>query len=71
MNAAQQDLVTVSKERFCEIMGSRNVHPRPERDRSVWIDLHSHAVVGISTPGYMCEGETTYAIRSDIHRAAA
>ena len=67
--AAPTFLVGVSKSRFFELVGPRNVHPRPEQDRSVWVDRETHAVIGISTPGYMCKGAESYAISAAIAQA--
>lgn len=50
----------VSREEFYAVVGPLSVHPSPERDRTVWRHTHSLAVVGISTPGYLCEGAQTY-----------
>lgn len=49
----------VSKEEFFAFMGPLNVHPRSEPDRSVW-ETPSRQVLGISRPGYKCEGEEVY-----------
>ena len=49
--------VPVTKETFFSIIGPLNVHPRSEPDRSVWIHQESHAVLGLSTPGYLCRGQ--------------
>ena len=50
---------TVTKEEFYAYMNPRNVHPRAEPDRSVW-ETPSRQVLGISKPGYKCEGEEVY-----------
>ena len=51
---------TVSKEEFYAIMGPRNVHPHPEKQRIVWKQCVSGQVVGIETPGYLLEGAESY-----------
>lgn len=50
---------TVSKEEFYAFMGQQNVHPRSEPDRSVW-ETPNRQVLGVSRPGYKCEGEEVY-----------
>ena len=50
---------TVSKEEFFAFMGPRNVNPRAEPDYSVW-ETPYREVLGISRPGYKCEGEEVY-----------
>lgn len=45
-------LTPVSEAQFYAAIGPRNIHPRAERERSVWVNLDTHAVVGLSTPGY-------------------
>jgi len=53
MNAQHTpELVPVTKDQFFAFVGPRNVHPRAEREHSIWIDLNTHAVIGVSTPGY-------------------
>lgn len=52
-------MTPVSKEEFFAFMGPRNVHPRAEPDQSVW-ETPSREVLGISRPGYKCEGEEVY-----------
>lgn len=59
MNAPSDGMVVVSKEEFFAFMGPRNVHPRSEPDRSVW-ETPYREVLGISRPGYKCEGEEVY-----------
>lgn len=49
----------VTREEFFAFMRPRNVHPRSEPDRSVW-ETPYREVLGISTPGYKCEGEESY-----------
>lgn len=61
-----QGLVEVTKEQFFGLMGARNVHPRPERDRSVWIVLHTDQVIGITTPGYMAVGAKSFSVVAAI-----
>lgn len=57
---------TVTKEAFYRIMGPLNVHPRSERDRSEWIDQRTGDVLGISKPGYTCEGPESYEIKESL-----
>lgn len=63
---APEGMVAVSKEEFYAFMGPRNVHPRSEPDCSVW-ETPYREVLGISKPGYKCEGEEVYMLvrRSD------
>lgn len=42
----------VSREKFFEVIGPMNVHPRPEPDHSEWASLNTRQVVGRSEPGY-------------------
>lgn len=42
----------VSREKFFEVVGPMNVHPRPEHDHSEWASLTTRQVVGRSEPGY-------------------
>lgn len=42
----------VSKEKFFEVIGLLNVHPRPEPDHMEWSSLNTRQVVGRSEPGY-------------------
>jgi hypothetical protein len=52
-------LVKVSKAEFFAKVGSQNVHPRVEKDASYW-ETPSRQLLGVSTPGYMCEGPYEY-----------
>jgi len=63
---AQHGMVSVTKEQFFSAVGPLNVHPRPEPDRSLWIDQRTHAVVGATTPGYLCQGAETYLLIAAI-----
>lgn len=56
----------VSKEEFFAFMGPRNVTPRAEADRSVW-ETPYREVLGISRPGYKCEGEEAYMLADSAH----
>lgn len=47
-------------------MGPRNVTPRAEADRSVW-ETPYREVLGISRPGYKCEGEEAYMLADSAH----
>lgn len=70
-----EDLVPVTKQQFFAAIGALNVHPRAERERSVWEDLNTRAVLGVTTPGYAntytAEGKTpeTYLLRSSLLKA--
>lgn len=55
----------VTKAEFYAAMGPRNVHPRSEPDRCLWIDQQTHAVLGVSTPGYRATGPQTYALAEE------
>lgn len=47
-------MIDVSKgDFFRAIGGPENIHPRCERDRSVWEVVGARNVVGITTPGYV------------------
>lgn len=37
---------------FCAIGGPENIHPRSERDCSIWEIVHTRQIVGKSEPGY-------------------
>jgi hypothetical protein len=52
--------VEVTKEKFFQVIGPRNIHPRNEKERSVWEVIGSRRIVGISTPGYMEQGRKAY-----------
>lgn len=45
--------VEVSKAEFFGIIGLRNIHPRPERDCSIWEDVSTREVIGRTEPGYL------------------
>lgn len=55
----------VTKAEFFAAIGPQNVHPRPERDRTVW-ETPARRVIGITTPGYLCEGKPTYSLATDL-----
>lgn len=61
MTTRDDYFVSVSKDRFFAILGPINVHPRPERDRTFW-ETNGREVLGITTPGYMCDGCETYRV---------
>ena len=46
-------MIEVSRADFFAAVGPRNIHPRPEKDHTLWIDQESHATVGRTEPGYM------------------
>jgi len=52
MSSITDGLVEVSQKEFFAFIGTRNIHPRPARECSVWEDVRSREVVGKSTPGY-------------------
>ena len=52
MSTHTPGMVELTKEQFYAAVGPRNIHPRPFREHTEWIDLNTHAVVGVSTPGY-------------------
>lgn len=52
------DMVSVTKEQFYAAM-KIDVHPRAEKEASYW-ETPSRQLIGISTPGYMCEGEKSF-----------
>ena len=61
----------VSKEEFFRaIAGPENIHPRSERDRSVWENQRTREVVGISTPGYKFQYSTPSCYMLDREFAA-
>lgn len=45
--------IEVSKAEFFGIIGPRNIHPRPERDCSIWEDVSTREVIGRTEPGYL------------------
>ena len=49
----------VSKDTFFATIAPMNVHPRSERMETIW-ETPQRAVVGRSTPGYLCEGRKAY-----------
>lgn len=60
----------VTKAEFYAFVGPKDVHPTPERDRTLW-KTPSGEVLAISTPGYIDSGlpesmaPRTYSIRTD------
>lgn len=56
-------LVDVTKEEFFRLIydGNLDVHPNPERDRTVW-EYRNRVLFGISEPGYMGGGKKTYRV---------
>ena len=59
MNAPSDGMVVVSKEEFYSVMMKLDVHPRSEPDCSIW-ETRNREVIGISRPGYKCEGPEVY-----------
>lgn len=51
-----QGMKEISKDEFFATVGQLDVHPRPEKMRSVW-ELRNRQMVGIRTPGYLCVDE--------------
>lgn len=50
-------MIEVTKEQFYRAIGGpENIHPRSEREFTVWEVLHSRHVVGRSEPGYLEPG---------------
>lgn len=60
--------IRVTQEQFYSVMNPRDVHPRPKPDRTIW-ETPTHEILGVSTPGYRCEGEKTYSVRADLVKA--
>jgi hypothetical protein len=54
-----EGMMVVSEEEFYAFMGQRNVHPRSEPNFSAW-ETPSRELLGISRPGYKCEGNEVY-----------
>ncbi len=54
-------MITVTKDEFFAALyaDKRDIMPRSEPHQSTWEDK-SRRVFGISTPGWKCEGPTTY-----------
>ncbi len=53
----------VTREEFFKFIGPLNVHPCPEKQETRWVMQDgTRRVVGITTPGYMCQGVKTYKI---------
>lgn len=55
----------VSKDEFYATVGNMDVVTRPERDKTYW-ELRNRELVGITTPGYSCEGIRTYQVREGL-----
>lgn len=51
----------VTKDEFFGAIGPLDAHPHPHKTHSSW-ETKSRRVVGLSWPGYMCEGPTGYAL---------
>ncbi len=66
MSVQIRGLVAVDKPTFYALMGPRDVHPRSEPDRSVWVDQRTHVVLGVSTPGYLVRGSETYMVAGHL-----
>lgn len=54
-------MIPVTKEQFFAYVGPRDIILRTERQATIW-ETRNRLEVGRSTPGYMCEGPTTYAL---------
>ncbi len=59
MSQFHEGFTLVTQDKFFAVIGPRNVNPRSERDQTFW-ETPDRALLGISTPGYMCEGPCTY-----------
>lgn len=59
-------MIEVTKEEFFAYVNGApfDIHPRSERDKSVW-ETRSRVVIGESTPGYMCRGPTAFYLTED------
>lgn len=67
----EKQFVEVTQKQFYAAIGPMNVHPRCERMADYW-ETPSRQLMGITTPGYMCEGPKSYRIdRALIARATA
>ena len=55
-------MTTVTKEEFYQAIYQANldVHPYPERDIMYWRNPRTRALVGTSTPGYLCVGAVSH-----------
>lgn len=63
------EMALVTKQKFYATVGQMNVMPRSERDRTFW-ETPARQIVGISTPGYLCEGAETYALSRSVFPVA-
>ena len=45
-------MIEVTKDQFYRAIGPENVHPRPERECSVWEVVGTRRTIGRSEPGY-------------------
>jgi hypothetical protein len=59
------DFVKVSQKTFYATVGQMNVHPRAEPAASYW-ETPNRVLVGITTPGWKCEGEKSYSVRTNL-----
>lgn len=55
----KRKMLETTKADFFSRIGGLNVHPRPERDRTLW-ETPAREIIGMSTPGYMREGPPRY-----------
>lgn len=62
------ELREVSKDEFWDLVKAtkRNVHPSPERDRTVWRDQSTMTVVAVTTPGYLLTGAESYRVSRSL-----
>ena len=60
-------MIKVTKEQFFQVIYrlDLDVHPRPEKEASYW-ELRNRQLVGITTPGYMLQGEKTYSLADNF-----
>lgn len=49
-------MVEVTKEKFFQVIGPMNVHPRAERMYSSW-ETPQRQLIGRTEPGYLCQDE--------------
>jgi hypothetical protein len=58
-------MTPVSKEAFFEVINELNVTPNSDRMKTRW-ETPRRELIGVSTPGYMCEGDGSYSLRDDL-----
>jgi hypothetical protein len=60
-NFEEMSMKTVTKDEFFAAVGKLDVHPCPQRMKTLW-KLRNGKIVGVSTPGWKCVGEKTWSI---------